>query len=446
MISPTSSEGRVMVALDDGPLEWAPTWTCLDYLDVVAGFDLSRGRQSELETTDAATARVYLNDTDGLFDPANTGSDFFGKLDGAQILLQGWDPFAEEWVSQFRGRIVRPTFDFNPRGVNGVSVMSNIQLDCVDLFGYLARVKMVLGVFGDTPPSGSEGAVYYGSTPVDDRIVALLIEAELTIDWYVVFTGNVDVQAMLYDAADVILTAIRDACDAEFPGIANCYTDRFGRFVFHGREARLDPDSVAAGAGDAAWDFRRWKAGDTAAVLADATRAPIRPPLQWTRPTTEPELVNSAYCTPRNIAEADKPGQVSEDAPSIAKYGRCAWQAEGIIIQAGTTTGNTAEQECAKFAEHYTANRADPRTRVSALTFGSVGASHPQAEETWGLLLWADIADIVNLEHGYPGGVGLSEDLYLEGLTKSMRPATEEYDQVEVTLMVSPADTVDVFA
>ena len=215
-----------MVALDDGPLEWSPTWTCLDYTpNLVSGFDISRGRQSETETTDAATARVYLNDTDGLFDPANTGSPFFGKLDGAQIVLQCWDPVEEEWVRQFRGRIRRPTYDFNPSTSGGVSILSNVQLECIDLFGYLARVKMVVGVFGDTPPSGSEGAVYYGAAPVDDRIAALLIEADLSTDWYVVFTGNVDVQAMLYDASDAILTAIRDACDAEFPGIANCYTD-----------------------------------------------------------------------------------------------------------------------------------------------------------------------------------------------------------------------------
>lgn len=436
-----------MVALDDGPLEWIPTWTCLDYTpNLVSGFDISRGRGSETETTDASTARVYLNDRDGLFDPDNTGSPFYGKIDGAQIALQCWDPVAEEWVRQYRGRIRRPTFEFNPATSAGVSILSNVQLECVDLFGYLARVKMVIGVFGDTPPTGSEGTVYYGSTPVDDRIAALLIEAGLTSNWYVVFTGNVDVQAMLYDAADDILTAIRDACDAEFPGIANCYTDRFGRFVFHGRFARFDPDSVAASAGSAAWDFQRWPAGDGAALTLDPTRAQIRPPLQWTRPSDDPELVNSAYCTPRGIAEADKAGQVFEDATSITKYGRCPWQAEGLIIEAGTTTGFTAEVECAKFAEHFVTNRADPRTRVSALTVKALDPADSRANATWGLLLRGDIADVIELEHGYPGGVGISESLYLEGIQKSVHALNRDYDMVEATFAVSPPDLTDVFS
>lgn len=438
-----------MLALDDGPLVWAPTWTCLDYTpNLVSGFDVSRGRQSETETTDAATARVYLNDTDGLFDPSNTGSPYFGKLDGAQIALQCWDPVASAWVRQFRGRIRQPSYDFNPHTHDGESILSNVQLDCVDLFGHLARVKMVVGVFGDTPtPVGYEGAVWYDGSAVDDRIVRLLIEAGLTdADWYVVFTGNVAVQALPYDAGDVILTAVRDACDAEFPGIANCYTDRFGRFVFHGRFARFDPDSVAASAGSAAWDFQRWKAGDGAAILLDPTRAQIRPPLQWTRPSENPELVNSAYCTPRGLADNLKSGQVVEDAVSIAAYGQCPWQAEGLIIEAGTTTGNTAAEECLKFAEHYVTNRADPRTRVSALTLKSVDPTHAQAEETWGLLLTADIADVVDLAHGYPGGVGLSEDLYLEGITKTVRALNIDFDLVETTLAVSPIDTVDVFS
>ena len=38
-----------------------------------------------------------------------------------------------------------------------------------------------------------------------------------------------DVNETLYDPDDVILQAVRDAADAEFPGVANFYEDRFGR-------------------------------------------------------------------------------------------------------------------------------------------------------------------------------------------------------------------------
>lgn len=423
-----------MVALDDGPLEWIPTWTCLDYTPgLVEGFDISRGRQTERDRTDTSSARVYLQDTDGLFDPANTGSPYFGKLDGAQIALQIWDPIEEEWVRQYRGRIVNPTYDF----LESTDLLSNVQLECVGIFDWLARTKMVVGVFGDTPtPIGYEGSVWYDGSAVDDRIVRLLIEAGLVdSDWYVVFTGNVDVQSMSYLPSEDILNAIRDACDAELPGIANCYEDKLGRFVFHGRGASFDPDTVAAGAG-AAWNFTRWKAGDGAAILSDPTRAQIRPPLGWARALDN--VVNSAYCTPRGLLESGKPAQVFEDSGSIAKYGRRPWQSPGLIIAEGTTTGNTAAEECAKFAELFVTNLAEPLTRVERLTLKSISSAHDAAEATWAMICNADISDAVDLEHGYPGGVGISENFFIQGSEMSVRPLNGEMDMVEVSFNVTP--------
>jgi hypothetical protein len=429
-----------MVALEDGPFEWIPTWTCLDYTNgFVSGFDIRRGRQSDYSTTDTSTATVYLNDTTGVLDPGNTGSPFYGVLDGAQIALQCWDPIEEEWVRQTRMWIDDITFDFNPATSDGKSILSNVQLQCVDLFDHLARTNFVLGVFGDTPPSGSEGTVYYNVAPVDDRIAAMLIEGGLSTDWYVLFTGNVDVQALGYDASDVILTGIRDACDAEFPDIANCYTDKLGRFCFHGRGAYFDPDAVSATAGDAAWNFIRWKAGDGEAWVADNTRAQIRPPLRWARPRSR--IRNSGYCTPRGVSITDKEGQVFEDAVSIAKYRRRPWNAEGLIVEEGTTTGFTALQECAAFAEWQVTQRANPTTLVDALTLKSIPLEHEAAEATWALLLRGDIADIIDLEHGYPGagGVGVSDDFYVQGSEMSVSHLNPAYDMVTTTYNVSSA-------
>ena len=426
-----------MVAFDDGPLEWSPTWTCLDYIEnFVGGFDISRGRQSEFDVTETSTATVYLNDTDGLFDSDSPWTPWAGKLDGRQIQLQCWDPVELEWVCQWRGRIRNISYDFNPATVSGVSVISNVQLECVDILAHLGRQNMVVGVFGDTPPTGSEGIVYYNAAAVDDRIAALLIEGGLSTGWYVVFTGNVDVQAMPYNAADVLLTAISDACDAEFPGIANRYTDRFGRFCFHGRGARFDPDTVSASAGDSAWDFQRWPLGDGAAIVADPARGQIRPPLRWSRGLDR--IINSAYCTNRGILEANKPGQVVEDGTSITDYGRMPWTAEGLIVKEGTTTGNTAAQECAAFAAFWVNACKDPVTRVEQVTLKSIRPGDARGPATWAPLLRADVSDIVELEHGYPQGVGVSAEFYVEGSTMSVRPLNKDYDWIERTLSLSP--------
>jgi hypothetical protein len=50
-----------------------------------------------------------------------------------------------------------------------------------------------------------------------------------------------------------------------------------------------------------------------------------------------------------------------------------------------------------------------------------------------------DISDIVNVVAGYPGGVGIAEDFYVEGSEMTIRPLNPGYDMVELTLNVSPA-------
>ena len=55
------------------------------------------------------------------------------------------------------------------------------------------------------------------------------------------------------EAAAKLMVAIRDACDAEFPGIANVYVDKLGRVCAHGRFARFDPVGVSFGTD---WNFR----------------------------------------------------------------------------------------------------------------------------------------------------------------------------------------------
>lgn len=440
--------GRVCIAFDDGPLEPNPTWTRIDDTEnLVAGIDISRGRQTETEHTDTSTAVVHLNDTAGLFDPSNSGSPYFGELDGKQIALSLWNPVASEWVLQYRGVIDNYGWNFHP-AVNAdmEPLVSNIAVECVDVFDYLGGVEMIPGLFGQIPPPpGSEGVVWYEDGDVQTRIENLLTNAGIDPDMAVVFTGNVDVQETKYDAGDSILVALRDAADAEFPGIANVYTDKQGRFVFHGRRARFAPETVS-GANPDKWSFRRWKAGDGAAILLDPDRAQIRPPLQWGRPRSR--IVNAAMCYPRfpirglgggTFAEEDIPGQIVVDATSKTAYGYRSWSALDLITLAGTTTGNTAAEECRLFAEWRVANYKDPRTIIESLSFKAIRPTDDRAEVTWDLICNQDISDIVNLKHGYPGGVGISEDFYIEGSEMEIRPLNPDHDMVTLTLNVSPS-------
>lgn len=439
-------DGRVLVALDDGPLVASPTWTRLDSTpSFVAGFDLHRGRQSERDTTDTGTATVYFNDTDGLLDQENLTSPYCGNIDGKQILLQIYDPVTETWEPQFRGIIDNTTTDLDDS-----QVVANIQFECVDIFDYLAGCEMVPGLFGDTPPAGKEGTVFFDNTvgTCDDRIIQALTNANVDSTRWVVFSGNVRLQQTYYDPGDPVLTVIRDSADAELPFIANIYSDRFGRFVFHGRESRFDPDTVAAGAGPTAWDFQRWKAGDGVAILADADRAQIRV-LSYSRGRRD--VVNAALCWPQGMPQEEIPDNIVTDATSMLDFGYHPLPPiENLVIEEGTTTGNTGKVECQKYAELYVANLKDPVSRVRTLTVKTVQPNDFRAEPTWAILTRADISDIINLSVGYPGGVGIQDhDYYIEGISKRVRPLNT-YDFVEVDLDVSPAeqsmDVTGVFA
>lgn len=440
----TLGDGRVLIALDDTFLEPDPTWTRIDDTpNLVAGIDIHRGRQTELDQTETSTATVMLNDTDGLFDPANTGSPYFGSLDGKQIALQCFNPVTALWVTQYRGVIDDFSYDF-AGAVNaaGEPLVATVALECVDLFDYLARVEMIPGTFGTTPPAGSEGVVFYAAAAVKSRIEDLLADASLAAARYSVFTGNVDVQSSKYDAGDSVLAAIRDAADAEFPGIANVYTDKLGRVVFHGRKARFDPETTMIGSD---WAFTRWKAGDGTAVALDSDRAQIRPPLTWSRPGSR--IINFAIAYPKfpitggggTFTEADIPAQGVVDTTSRDAYGyRAKPPMSDLLTLAGTTTMNDAKDETKLYATYFVQNYKDPHTRVESLTLRSVRPDDPRAAATWEMLVGADISDAVDLEHGYPGGVGLSESFFIEGSDMTIRPLVAGYDMVELTLNVSP--------
>lgn len=427
-------DGRVLIALDDGPLVSEPTWTAFDDLSNCRcyGFDWQRGRQSEFDVTDTGTARVYFHDrADVLADDA---------LVGCQIVLQLYDPVAESYEPVFRGHID----DVGEVPDPFVETLGNVQIDCVDIFDYLAGVKMVVGQFG--APNGPPGVVFYEDGPVatgtndpsdGGRIELLLEDAGLSTEMYAVFSGNVDVNETLYDPNDTILQAVRDAADAEFPGIANVYVDRFGRVAFHGRFARFTPDDVATDAGTDAWDFHRWNA----ATREDVTtgRAQIRT-FSFNRPRTR--IVNSYVAWPRadengyTFDQTGVDGLVRTDSGSVSTYGWRGREAPDLIIKEHKTNGNTGAEECGLFGDFYVANYAQPRKNIQNVTFLSIHPSDARAEDTWELMTKIDISDIIHL---FVDEAGLNDvEFYVEGISGECRPLNPEFDFVSITPNLSP--------
>ena len=146
--------GRVLIALSAGPLVADPTWTRYDNLGSnvrCVGFDCQSGRQSEFDTTDTGTARVFFHDRN------QTLND--DDLVGLQIMLQLYDPVAEVWQVTVARPHRRRDAQTNPS-----APLSDTEFSCVDLFDYLGGCKFLPGVMGDA--GGPVDMVFYEDGPV----------------------------------------------------------------------------------------------------------------------------------------------------------------------------------------------------------------------------------------------------------------------------------------
>lgn len=450
---PSLPAGRVLIAYDAGPLDPDPDdWTRIDDTDnLVAGYDFQVGRQTLIAKTGTGTATVYLNDQTGDFDPRTS------DLVGLQIALQLWNPVTETWEPQFRGHIDEVTADVNPAtDGDGKLILANVQLNCVDIFDYLSGYGLTPGLDGVTPPAGSEGTIWYAETTgtIDDRVIEVMTDVGIDPLMYVVFSGNIRGAEVNYDSDEAALTVVSDCSDAELPFIGNMYPDRFGRFCWHGRLSRFDPDTVAAGAGAGAWAFTRWKAGDGLAISLDSDRAQIR---VLSTNDSRKDIINAAEAYPRNVLEVDIPGQVYIDAGSITAYGKhAADPMTDLVVKEGVTTGNDANAETLLYAKLLVLNKKDPRAAITALQVKAMDPADARAAKTWALLSRCDISDIVNLAIGDTGtlyaipGDSPDDDHYIEGRTMRVRPLNPIHDYVELDLNLSPAvwsmDTHGVFA
>lgn len=404
----------------------------------IYSWEARRGRSDELEKTGTGEATILIHDVDGDYDPTNATSPYFGLLDGVPVALALFNPVTSTWHTRFQGYAEEYTFDLSASQRN-----MNVEIHAVDGFDYLATAEMTPGIHGflPLPATVNDGTVFYEDAEVDDRIHGILDDASWPADKRRIFSGNVVVQECVYDGGYAFLAGLQDAADAEFPGVANVYVDAEGNIVFHGRHARFDPDTVSADAGSA-WNFTRWKVGDGAAITGDATYAQARPPLFSDRSLKI--VYNSALIYPAKTTETDAvyeaniAANISTDAGSITTYGVRSYSAPELRILEHKTNGNDGWEETKAQADYYTINYAQPRLRPRQITVKAVAPDDDRAEATWEFLCGVEISDVIHLKVTHPGGGGIDEDFYVEGITTVCRPLNPDYDMVEVTCDVSP--------
>lgn len=293
------------VASGSSLLTVTPTWTRLDNLGGglrLASVEIRRGRQDEFERNETGTMVATFNDRDGDVDP--TVVDWVSR----PLAWAVRNPVTDVWHPRFRGAIDDHRYVLDPTG----TVKGEVELEAVDALDYFANFQLQPGLAGDTPPARSEGYVFYEDTTVTGpqiRINQALADAGWPSGLSSIFTGNVNLLETVYAPGETILAVMRDAADAEFPGIGNLFVDRYGVVCFHGRLARFDPVDTADTATH--WDFHQWTAG-TGGIQ-------IRPPFACA--STRRLVRNQAMAYPMGVEQADRANQVVVNSSSVTQHG-----------------------------------------------------------------------------------------------------------------------------
>ncbi len=403
-----------------------PVWTRLDSNPNVrvAEVQIRRGRQSEFEKTDTGECTVGFNDRTGVVDP--TLVDWISRPFAFAVR----NPVTDAWHPRFRGAVDEHRYNLHASEIKG-----DVVIEAVDAMDYFANFELAPGLAGDTPPAQSTGYVFYEDTLVTGpqiRINQALADASWPSGLSSIFTGNVNLLETVYSPGDSILSVIRDAADAEFPGVGNLFIDKYGVVSFHGRNARFDPVATAATATH--WDFNQWNVG-TGGVQ-------ITWPFACTR--SRRMIRNAAMCYPQNMAQASRANQVVTKATSIAAHGVRSWSAENLITKDGITTGKTGAQECLAFAQYIIDNYAASKTRLDQISFKALRPEDVRGAALWAFLCKVDISDQVTVTRAHPGGGGfVAEVSFVEGISETWRPFVKDLDTgypfVEMTLDLSPA-------
>jgi hypothetical protein len=274
------------------------------------------------------------------------------------------------------------------------------------------------------------------------RINQALADAHWPSGLSSIFTGNVALLEGVYAPGETILTVIHDAAEAEWPGVANFFVDRYGVVCFHGRNARFNPSGTASDATH--WDFHVWNLGEGSTQIA----APF-----FVRRSAG-MIRNAALCYPQFIESGpgqyalfpvkDRINQVVIDQASIDVHGVHSWSSPEIHVRKGLTGASLpGPDECRRYAQYIVTNYSQPQMRLSQVTIRSVRPSDPRAAAIWNLLCNVDISDVVTVTMSHPGGGGVgAQQFFVEGISENWEPLVDDLDMgypvCEMTLDLSP--------
>jgi len=428
-------ESLVSYAPGSSLLDPEPDWVPLDTGHAglhVAQIQIRDGKQGEFEKTGTGKCTVTFRDELGYLDP--TSPHFLGSLVSSPLAIAIRNPLTDEWFPLWRGHI---------DDVGMIPVRSRVKFDtaivAVDALDFFANFELIPGLAGFAEAQlNAQGYVFYEDAGFDERCFAVAGDCQWPVELSSFFTGNVICSESVYSSGDSALQAIQEACDAEFPTVANYYIDQRGILQIHGRYARFDPEGVSASASN--WTFREWKVGDNEAAGADqgpGGTAKMQPPYQ---PKLGRSYIrNAALCYPQSADTSDLSDYIATSEPSRAAHGTRTWTAPNLQIAEETTIGLTAKQYCALLANYIVDNYHAPFPRIEQLTIGTEHPSGKFGGATWEMLCEASISDRALVTMSHPGGGGFEEEPYfIEGRSIDITPGPPAHPMIKATFDLTP--------
>ena len=407
---------------------------------VVASWTTDRGRQYELDTTQTGTATIQIIDTSGLFDPTGTSPYSASISSMTRCVINVQNPVTGDYSDVFSGYVSTYTWSWADQSK---SVML-VEIDLVDGFDPLNRSELIPDQTGYTTFRGEL---------TDDRINNILASSQWPSALTSINSGNTSCIGYQYNSGTTSLSAIQDAADAEFPGVANFYMDRHGNATFRGRWPRFTPEDYTN-------QVTFWNCGDYD-YAETFGYAPISD-MQFMIDDTL--LYNVALCYPYNFPQYGYQNQLDYNGSSITQYGIRQITLNDLLCngaQEDTTHGfsaTTGPQECLYYADYYVDNFCYPSIRVSSITFKTVDPNGGTPNEAlWDMLCNIEIGDVLSVYTTDPGGGGLNpstsivvptvdgpgpwyigNQFYVDGIHHQVNPLNDGYPDWTMTLDLSP--------
>jgi hypothetical protein len=380
----------------------------------LVSFQVDRGRSYERERTETGTATLRLNDNAGAYDIV--GPNASGLKPSTQAVVAWEHPTRGTVEPIFTG--FAEDYDSLRRSPRQMTTMLSL-VDGFELLG-AARVS-----------GATQLERFYEAQPVDDRIFAAAADATWPVAWLNVFSGNVRMQRKNYAAGTSCLQVMRDAADAEFPGVANLFMKRTGELAFRGRFARFNPG---------AYGIPTWRLGDVYAFADDPSIIPIHyEGMGWN--SGQQAIVNSAMFCPEGVDPKKAPQQLFQDQTSIDDMGFRSYEQFDLLVLEHLADGTNAMEQCRLYAKWYRDGWAQPVPRVPTLKVHPfAGLDRSNAEYVWDFVLTAEIGDLCLLNTTHPGGGGFTDELFfIEGIHHTARSLNETTPWWEMSLDLSPA-------